>query len=65
MENPINNGCKPTERYGAVQAARMLGITRQHLKNYISRGLKYSLNKHTGYRVYKGIDIIKFYNTIA
>ncbi len=65
MENPINNGCKPTERYGAVETARMLGTSRQYLKTFISKGLKYSLNKHTGYRVYKGIDIIKFYNTIA
>ena len=62
METPVNNGCKPNERYGRSDTARLLGVSRPTITSYEKRGLKFGLNKHSGYHVYKGIDIIKFYN---
>lgn len=67
MENPVNNGCKPNERYGRSQTARMLGVTSPTITAYEKQGLKYSLEKRLKSlpHRYKGIDIIKFYNTQA
>jgi hypothetical protein len=63
MENPVNNGCKPNERYGRSDTARLLGVTRPTITNYEKKGLRFGLDKFSGYHIYKGIDIIKFYNT--
>lgn len=65
MENPINNGCKPTERYGRSAVAKMLGVTNPTISAYEKRGLKFTLEKKLNSMPhrYKGIDIIKFYNT--
>jgi hypothetical protein len=65
MENPINNGCKPTERYGRSAVAKMFGVTNPTISAYEKRGLKFTLEKKLNSMPhrYKGIDIIKFYNT--
>lgn len=65
MQNPINNGCKPNERYGRSEVARMLGVTSPTITEYEKQGLKYSLEKRLPSHPhrYMGIDIIKFYNT--
>lgn len=65
MQNPINNGCKPNERYGKSDTARMLGVSRPTVAAYEKQGLRYTLEKRLPSlpHRYKGIDIIKFYNT--
>ncbi len=63
MQNPINNGCKPNERYGRNEVAKLLGVTRPTITSYEKRGLKFCLDKNSYYHRYKGADIIKFYNT--
>lgn len=63
MQNPINNGCKPNERYGKSDTARMFGVSRPTIAAYEKRGLRFSLDRNSSYHRYKGIDIIKFYNT--
>lgn len=65
MQNPINNGCKPNERYGASDTARMLGVSRSMIATYEKQGLRYTLEKRLRSlpHRYKGMDIIKFYNT--
>lgn len=63
MQNPVNHGCLPNERYGRSQVAEMFGVSRPTITAYEKRGLKFTLDKHSSYRRYKGIDIIKFYNS--
>jgi hypothetical protein len=63
MQNPVNNGCKPNERYGKSDTARLFGVSRPTIAAYEKRGLKFSLDRNSCYHRYKGIDIIKFYNT--
>lgn len=67
MQNPVNNGCKPNERYGRSAAARLLGVTSPTISAYERQGLRYSLEKRLPSlpHRYKGIDLIKFYNTQA
>jgi DNA-binding XRE family transcriptional regulator len=65
MRNPVENGCRPNERYGRSETARMLGVTRPTITSYEERGLKFTLAKNLKSMPhrYRGIDIIKFYNT--
>lgn len=63
MENPLNNGCKPNERYGRNDVARFFGVSRPTITSYEKKGLRFSLDRNSYYHRYKGIDIIKFYNT--
>ena len=63
MQNPTNNGCKPNERYGKSDVARMFGVSRPTVAAYEKRGLRFCLDRNSSYHRYKGIDIIKFYNT--
>ena len=66
MENPLNNGCKPNEHYSVSQTAKMLGVTRPTIYNYIKQGhFRIFLHKQTMNKRLKGIDIIKFYNSIS
>lgn len=65
MKNPVENGCRPNERYGRSDTAKMLGVSRPTITVYEGRGLRYTLEKNLPSMPhrYKGIDIIKFYNT--
>ena len=65
MKNPENNGCKPNERYGRTETAAMLGVSRPTITAYEARGLRFTLDKNLKSMPhrYRGIDIIKFYNT--
>lgn len=66
MENPLNNNCKPNEHYGAVEAARMLGVTKPSIYNYIKLGfIRPSLHTKKKTIRIKGSELIKYYNSIS
>lgn len=66
MENPLNNGCKPNEHYGVTETARLLGVTRPTIYQYIKLGyLRVRLHKMKQSQRIQGTDIIKFYNSIS
>lgn len=66
MENPLNNGCRPNEHYGVSETARLLGVTRPTIYQYIKLGyLRVRLHKLKQSQRIQGTDIIKFYNSIS
>lgn len=66
MENPLNNNCKPNEHYGAVEAARMLGVTKPTIYNYVKCGIiRPSLHTRKKTLRIKGSELIKYYNSIS
>ncbi|MGM9759302.1 MAG: MerR family DNA-binding transcriptional regulator [Parabacteroides sp.] len=53
---------KPAGRYGAIEAAKVLGIHRNTLRNYTEQGLiKFGVRRSTGRKFYLGSDLLKFW----
>lgn len=53
----------PAGIYTATKTAKILGISRVSLYKYDKQGsIKHCIDKNTGYRKYKGIHIIAYFN---
>lgn len=53
----------PAGIYTATKTAKILGISRVSLYKYDKQGsIKHLIDKNTGYRKYKGIHIIAYFN---
>ena len=66
MQNPMNNGCKPNEHYTKTMAARMLGVSRPTLDNYIQKGwIRMIMHRATHALRIKGTELIRYYNSIS
>lgn len=55
-----------TDRLNVTQAAAVLGIHRNTLRQHSDEGLiKFSINQRTGYRKYTGREIKRYWRTQA
>jgi len=58
-------GVKPEGLYSIGQACTILGIHRNTLRNYTASGkLKSHIHTLTGKQVYRGSDIVRFFNSV-
>lgn len=65
IQNPIENGCKPSGHYTKAASASMLGISRPTLDKRIRAGfIREFYHKPSDSMKIKGTEIIRYYNSI-
>lgn len=53
----------PSAKYRPRDAHKLLGLSLRYLYDLCNKGeLDYELNRRTGYKMYKGSELIKFRN---
>lgn len=65
MLTAIEPEVNKTGRYGIGEAAELLGIHRNTLRNYTEQGLiKCGIKRQTGKKFYQGSEILRFWRAM-